>query len=89
MKEGPPKQIAKDKSGYLSSAAFALAGLLAIAAPIENPTLAIQTRQFLDIVLPASLSISAFIFLIQQLKDVGLTIGGEKTEKSSKPPTSS
>ncbi|MEK7450954.1 MAG: hypothetical protein AAB662_03405 [Patescibacteria group bacterium] len=92
MTEGPPKQMAvKDKSGYWSSAAFALVGLLAIGAPIENPALANEVRQFLNILLPTSWSISAFIFLAQQLKDApnGFTLGGEKTKKTFNPPTSS
>ncbi len=84
-----PREII-DKSCYLSSAAWALAGALTMAAPIENPALTDQVRQILNILTPASLSVSAFFFLLQQLEDVGLTLGGEKTEKSksSNPPTS-
>lgn len=90
MKEDLPKQIGtKDKSGYLSGAGWALVGLFTIAAPIENPALTNDVRQILNILLPTSWSISAFIFLAQQLKDAGLTTGGEKMEDASNLPTSS
>lgn len=89
MKEAPKQIGTKDRSGYWSGAGWALIGGLTIAAPIENPALANDVRQILNILLPTSWSISALIFLAQQLKDAGLTIGGEKTKETSNLPTSS